>query len=317
MLACWTWRRSNWGCSMHNRFEELHARCRKRRLKSAMKWGGGLLVTALLVGTGIFYYLRTAGEPVSAPISSTGHVPPPTQDSKSAPKPERTTERTVTPVKKVPAATPSKPKVSTPEKSNPAASAPKEINNPPAAPESVRHRERAKKPTMERAKKPAVSGQPGQAKPPKRVASSRKPAEKEKPKRAIVKKAPPPKTTEKKELVESRNRPVLEIKEVQDLDTLIRQYEKYPRYGTAMKIASIYYERSDYENAALWARKANLIDRDNEEAWILYAKSEYALGHRERAKRILRLYLDYRDSVKARTLLLSWRKNDEEEKGKR
>jgi tetratricopeptide (TPR) repeat protein len=113
-------------------------------------------------------------------------------------------------------------------------------------------------------------------------------------------------------------RPVLEVKEVQDLDALVRQYEKYPRYVTALKIARLYYEKKDYENAALWARKANLIDRDDEEAWVLYAKSEYALGNRERAKRILRLYLDYRDSVKARTLLLSWGKENgtEEEKGR-
>ena len=101
---------------------------------------------------------------------------------------------------------------------------------------------------------------------------------------------------------------LLQVKEVTDIDALERRYEKYPRYATALKIARLWYERKAYDKASLWARRANALDRDDERAWILYAKSEYALGRRERAIRILKLYLDYRESPRARSLLLGWSK---------
>ncbi len=103
-------------------------------------------------------------------------------------------------------------------------------------------------------------------------------------------------------------KPVLEVKSVTDLDALVKQFEKSPRYATALQIAKIHFERGDYEAASAWARRANRIDRDDEKAWILYAQAEYALGRKERAKRILRLYLDYRDSAEAKALLMGWSK---------
>jgi tetratricopeptide (TPR) repeat protein len=101
---------------------------------------------------------------------------------------------------------------------------------------------------------------------------------------------------------------LLQVRDVTDVAALEKQFEKSPRYATALKIGKLYYDQKRYEKASEWARKANLIDRDDEAAWILYAKSEYALGHKERAKRILKLFLEYKDSIRARTLLISWSK---------
>ncbi len=98
----------------------------------------------------------------------------------------------------------------------------------------------------------------------------------------------------------------LEVREVTGIDALLEQYANSPRYSVALKIARKYYDEGDFEKASLWARKANVLDRDDERAWIIYAQSEYALGREERAKRILILFLDYKDSAKARSLLMTW-----------
>ncbi len=105
---------------------------------------------------------------------------------------------------------------------------------------------------------------------------------------------------------EAKPKVMLEVREVTDIDALLEQYANSPRYSVALKIARKYYDEGDFENASLWARKANILDRDDERAWIIYAQSEYALGREERAKRILRLFLDYKDSAKARSLLMTW-----------
>jgi len=307
---------------MHNRFEEHQRRCKRRRRKILLGWTALFAALIALAGGAVLYWqegipAQPAGVvPVEAPIEAPVVAP-----QKAAVK------------EAVPPAAPQKREI--PEKPAVKPAAPE-----PAARERERPTEKEKKRVTEKAEEkrrhaPAVtrrdtpSGQPVVEKEllpkprekkdeetEKRV-ETKKPAVKQPPKAKPAKTGGP---TEESRLpvTERPAKPVLEVKEVQDLDALVRQYEKYPRYVTALKIAHLYFEKRDYENAALWARKANLIDRDDEEAWVLYAKSEYALGNRERAKRILRLYLDYRDSVKARTLLLSWGKENgkEEEKGR-
>ena len=115
-----------------------------------------------------------------------------------------------------------------------------------------------------------------------------------------------PKAEPQAEKNETKPKVVLEIREVADIDALLERYANAPRYSLALKIARTYYDDGDFEKASLWARKANILDRDDERAWIIYAQSEYALGREERAKRILRLFLDYKDSAKARSLLMTW-----------
>ena len=98
----------------------------------------------------------------------------------------------------------------------------------------------------------------------------------------------------------------LKVQKVENLDTLKARFERYPSYETALRIAKILYGRKKYAEAAAWARKANALNRDKEGAWILFAKAEYAMGEKEKAKRILRIFLDYKSSKTAQALLGEW-----------
>jgi len=96
------------------------------------------------------------------------------------------------------------------------------------------------------------------------------------------------------------------INEEKSLDNWIEKYNKKKSYALAIYIAKQYYFDSDYKNSSTWAKRANQLDRNKEEAWLFYAKSVYALGDVKKAKRILNIYLQYKDSNKAEFLLSEW-----------
>ncbi len=96
------------------------------------------------------------------------------------------------------------------------------------------------------------------------------------------------------------------VTQEKSLDAWIEKYNQKKSYSLAIYIAKQYYFDSDYENSGIWAKRANQLDRNKEEAWLFYAKSVYALGDSKKAKRILNVFLQYKDSTKAELLLSEW-----------
>lgn len=84
-------------------------------------------------------------------------------------------------------------------------------------------------------------------------------------------------------------------------------YQRAPKFETALTIARDFYGKEDYIQAAIWAKKANQINREAEEAWLLYAKSYYAQGKKNEAIGVLELYLNYKESKAAAELIKTWR----------
>lgn len=104
--------------------------------------------------------------------------------------------------------------------------------------------------------------------------------------------------------------PLLRVKnaKAKSIKTLVNQFLSSPNYRDGLSIANIYYDKKDYKNAASWAKKANELNKQKEEAWILFAKSQYKRGFKKDAKAALRLFLDYKTSKKAKILLKQWEK---------
>lgn len=84
-------------------------------------------------------------------------------------------------------------------------------------------------------------------------------------------------------------------------------YQRAPKFETALAIARDLYTKENYVEAAVWAKKANQMNREAEEAWLLYAKSYYAQGKKSEAIAVLELYLNYKDSKAAAELIKTWR----------
>lgn len=88
---------------------------------------------------------------------------------------------------------------------------------------------------------------------------------------------------------------------------LIQTFNTSPNYDIALRLANDFYAQNDFDDAAIWAKKANQLNREAEEAWLLYAKSYYAQGKKAEAISVLELYLNYKDSRAASKLLRSWK----------
>ncbi len=88
---------------------------------------------------------------------------------------------------------------------------------------------------------------------------------------------------------------------------LEKLFDKRGSYDLAIQIAERYFDAKRYKKALYWAKKANRLDKEQEDAWILYAKSLYHLGNKKEAKQILRVFLDYKESKRAQKLLKEWR----------
>lgn len=84
-------------------------------------------------------------------------------------------------------------------------------------------------------------------------------------------------------------------------------YQRSPKFETALSIARDFYTKEDYAQAAIWAKKANQMNREAEEAWLLYARSYYAQGKKNEAIGVLELFLNYKDSKAANDLIKAWK----------
>ena len=71
------------------------------------------------------------------------------------------------------------------------------------------------------------------------------------------------------------------------------------------------YAKNRFSDAAVWAKKANQLNREAEEAWLLSAKAYYAQGRKKEAIGVLELYLNYKESRAATELLRTWKNSGE------
>ena len=63
-----------------------------------------------------------------------------------------------------------------------------------------------------------------------------------------------------------------------------------------MLIAKKYYDIEDYKNSEKWALIANELNSENEESWVIFAKSKYNLGQKYDAVKVLKIYNDKANS---------------------
>lgn len=126
---------------------------------------------------------------------------------------------------------------------------------------------------------------------------------------APVKKMPSPLTSSSSAVkVSSQQSHLFEVSSDAKASSL-DMFESNPKYETALAIAYDFYNKNNFIEALIWAKKANQMDREREEAWILYAKSYYAQGKKRDAIAVLELYMNFKYSKTALELLHTWQQN--------
>ncbi len=88
-----------------------------------------------------------------------------------------------------------------------------------------------------------------------------------------------------------------------DIESIKKEFEKNPQPSKALFIARYYYDKKQYKKSLLWSLKANELDKKSEESWLLFAKSLVKTGKRNKAIRLLQLYIRKSHSPQAKILL--------------
>ena len=92
------------------------------------------------------------------------------------------------------------------------------------------------------------------------------------------------------------------------IEDLTKEFYYAPSCSKALIIARKYYENHQYKDSMKWSLKANELDKKNEESWILFAKSLYKTGQKQKAIQTLQFYLRKHDSPNAKAVLISMQK---------
>lgn len=87
------------------------------------------------------------------------------------------------------------------------------------------------------------------------------------------------------------------------VDELKSKFDKTNSSELATLIAKKYYDIQDYKSSEKWAVIANELNSDNEESWVIFAKSKYNLGQKYDAVRVLRIYNEKANSKEIETLI--------------
>ena len=96
----------------------------------------------------------------------------------------------------------------------------------------------------------------------------------------------------------ANNLEVVEIPDVKlhvqkvDINKLIKSFNSSPNYDLALNISKEYLKINDIKNAQKWALKANVMEPERVDSWIQFADILLKQGKKEKARQILRVYID-------------------------
>ena len=126
----------------------------------------------------------------------------------------------------------------------------------------------------------------------------------EKSRKNVFSQSKPPKKSTKKSH-RSSSSPHLRISsENKSIEELIDSFSKHPTKELALLIAKTFYIKQQYAKTIKWSLKANTFDKTDPNTWILFAKSAYKMGKKERALEALRAYLEYLEDPRVKELYI-------------
>ena len=89
----------------------------------------------------------------------------------------------------------------------------------------------------------------------------------------------------------------------EDIEAVIKRFNKNNNPALSLFVAKKYYEMGDYHNAYNYALITNNINSQIESSWLIFAKSLVKLGKKEMAARTLQEYIENSRSKSASILL--------------
>ncbi|ECO5693740.1 transformation system protein [Campylobacter jejuni] len=78
-----------------------------------------------------------------------------------------------------------------------------------------------------------------------------------------------------------------------NISDLKKSFYQNPSYEKALNLAKKYFDIKTYQKTIFWALKANELDKQKQDSWLIFAQAKRALGEEKEAQSALDAYINY------------------------
>lgn len=78
-----------------------------------------------------------------------------------------------------------------------------------------------------------------------------------------------------------------------NISDLKKSFYQNPSYEKALNLAKKYFDMKAYKKTIFWALKANELDKQKQDSWLIFAEAKRALGEEKEAELALDAYINY------------------------
>ncbi|WP_144674580.1 transformation system protein [Campylobacter jejuni] len=78
-----------------------------------------------------------------------------------------------------------------------------------------------------------------------------------------------------------------------NISDLKKSFYQNPSYEKALNLAKKYFDIKAYPKTIFWALKANELDKQKQDSWLIFAQAKRALGEEKEAQSALDAYINY------------------------
>lgn len=97
---------------------------------------------------------------------------------------------------------------------------------------------------------------------------------------------------EAKTMQEKTNKIEIDSK-ILNISDLKKSFYQNPSYEKALNLAKKYFDMKAYKKTIFWALKANELDKQKQDSWLIFAEAKRALGEEKEAELALDAYINY------------------------
>jgi hypothetical protein len=94
----------------------------------------------------------------------------------------------------------------------------------------------------------------------------------------------------KKEVIITPKYPLIKEEKIDD-KYLLNKFNSSPTFDNAILLSTYYFNKNNLQKAKEWALKANSINSENYQSWEMFAKILLRKNQKEKAKRVLKAYI--------------------------
>ncbi|WP_139890434.1 transformation system protein [Campylobacter jejuni] len=78
-----------------------------------------------------------------------------------------------------------------------------------------------------------------------------------------------------------------------NISDLKKSFYQNPSYEKALNLAKKYFDIKAYQKTIFWVLKANELDKQKQDSWLIFAQAKRALGEEKEAQSALDAYINY------------------------